>query len=58
MNHFVRETLFGQLCRVTCRQAGELSIGELRSYNIEQLKALPFVKCPRMVLLARVCYDI
>ena len=47
MKHLVRDALIRQLCGVTSRQEGELSIGELRSYDIEQREALPSVKLER-----------
>jgi len=47
MEHLVRHTLVGQFCGVTSGQEGELSVGKLRSHNVEQLKALPSVRLER-----------
>src|SRR5216683_3500697 len=47
MKYLIRNTLLCQFCRVTGRQEGKLHIRELRPYDVEQLKALPFVKFER-----------
>src|SRR5216683_4916296 len=47
MEYLVRNTLLGQLCCVTSRQEGKLSIRELRLYDVKQLKVLLFMKFER-----------
>ena len=47
MNHFICNTLLGQLRGVTGRQEGKLGIGELRPYDVEQLEVLLSVKFER-----------
>ena len=41
MNHFIRSALLSKLRSMIGRQEGELSVGELRLYGVEQRKATP-----------------
>src|SRR5229473_3915734 len=47
MEHLVHNAVVSQLCGVTSGQEGELSIRELRPYDVKQQKAVPSVKLER-----------